>query len=81
MSLPTALLRGYELIRQGCRDAGEVRAVMYRTMQSEPGVEPDYAEILDESLRSPEVLAGELRLLVAARVGLPRLIDNMGVTI
>ena len=42
----------------------------------------DYAEAVDaHDLSVPDRLSGDVRLLVAARVGTTRLIDNMGVTI
>ena len=39
----------------------------------------DYAEVVDAAdLSVPPVLAGELRLLIAAKLGKARLIDNIG---
>ncbi|MDP9408270.1 MAG: pantoate--beta-alanine ligase, partial [Actinomycetota bacterium] len=47
-----------------------------RVLDAEPGVESDYLEVVDELFDAPR--AGEpARLLVAARVGTTRLIDNL----
>ena len=44
-----------------------------------PLVRLDYAEVVDAAdLTVPAVLAGELRLLIAAKLGKARLIDNIG---
>ena len=49
---------------------------------TEPSVALDYAEVVRaDDLTVPHVLTGELRLLVAARVGPARLIDNIGVSV
>jgi pantothenate synthetase len=41
----------------------------------------EYADVVAADLRRLTVLAGELRLLIAARLGRARLIDNMGANI
>lgn len=75
-----ALQSGAASILAGERDPGEVRALMGDIVEAEPLVELDYAEVVDAAtLAVPEKLDGELRLLVAARVGTTRLIDNVGV--
>ncbi len=49
---------------------------------AEPLAELDYVEVVDPPpLRRPDRLAGEVRLLVAARFGRPRLLDNLGVLV
>ena len=41
----------------------------------------DYAEVAEpEELTAPEVIDGEVRLLIAARLGRARLIDNVAAT-
>jgi pantoate--beta-alanine ligase len=63
--------------------AGDLPApVMAAVLATEPLVEPDYAVVVDAATLQPvDNLAGDLRLLVAARLPSVRLIDNMGVTI
>lgn len=73
-----ALRAGEELIRQGVREPEKVRQQMRAVLLGEPGVEIDYAEAADpDTLRSLEVIRGRTVLLVAARIGTTRLIDNM----
>ena len=77
-----ALREGAALIEAGEHDPGVVRSRMAAAVAAEPRATLDYAEVVGaEDLQSPVHLAGELRLLVAARVGRARLIDNVGVTV
>jgi pantoate--beta-alanine ligase len=79
-ALHRALLAGVEAIRAGERRAGEVRRLMSGLVVAEPAFTLDYAEVVDAAtLRTVDPLVGELRLLVAARLGRARLIDNVGV--
>ncbi|MBW3579504.1 MAG: pantoate--beta-alanine ligase [Actinobacteria bacterium] len=74
-----ALRAGAAAILAGESERSEVVALMTAIIEAEPLVELDYAEVVDAaSLRVPERLEGALRLLVAARVGATRLIDNVG---
>ena len=76
-----SLQAGRDAVVQGSRDPSEVEEVMAAVLAAEPKASPDYAAVVDAtSLDRPDVLAGELRLLVAARVGRARLIDNLGVS-
>ena len=76
-----SLQAGRNAVVEGSRDPDEVEAVMAAVLAAEPRASPDYSEAVDAAtLDRPDVLAGELRLLVAARVGRARLIDNMGVS-
>jgi pantoate--beta-alanine ligase len=78
--LHRALHAGRVVIEAGERDPAAVREVMGSVLATEPLVQPDYAEVVDAaSLGTAEPLAGELRLLVAARLPSARLIDNLGV--
>ncbi|WP_420432140.1 pantoate--beta-alanine ligase [Candidatus Poriferisocius sp.] len=74
-----SLQAGRDAIAEGSRDPDEVEAVMAAVLDAEPKASPDYAAAVDAAtLVRPDVLGGELRLLVAARVGQARLIDNLG---
>ena len=76
-----ALQAGRQAVADGSRDPGEVEAAMAAVLAAEPKASPDYSAVVDPAtLARPDVLAGELRLLVAARVGRARLIDNLGVS-
>jgi pantoate--beta-alanine ligase len=76
-----ALQSGAAAILAGARDPATIRELMAAIISAEPLAELDYAEVVDpETMAAPEVLAGELRLLAAARFGKPRLLDNLGVT-
>lgn len=80
--LRRALDAGAALIARGERDPTAVEAEMVRVIDTEPLVDLDYAAAVEAAtLASLEVLGGEVRLLVAARVGRPRLLDNIGVTV
>jgi pantoate--beta-alanine ligase len=75
-----ALSRGLErsraLFAAGERDAEALRAALWNAL-SVPGVEPGYAEVVDPLTLQPVAQAAPgAVLLVAARVGRTRLIDN-----
>jgi pantoate--beta-alanine ligase len=74
-----ALLAGADAVAGGEDRAAAVRTTMLAVLGTEPGVVPEYAEVVDAlSMSVPARLTGEVRLLVAARVGDVRLIDNVG---
>lgn len=74
-----ALGVGAACVEGGERDPAAVRAAMAEVLATEPAVEVQYAEVVNpDDFRVPEELDGEVRLLVAARVGRARLIDNVG---
>jgi pantoate--beta-alanine ligase len=79
--LNRALAAGIAAVEAGERDPVAVRGVVNSVLATEPLVEsPDYVAVVDAAtLREPAMLSGSVRLLVAARVGRARLIDNMGV--
>jgi pantoate--beta-alanine ligase len=80
--LHNALVAGAEAIARGDRDAEHVVAMMSEMIDAEPLASLDYVAVVDAaSLNVVEPLAGELRLLGAARFGKARLIDNVGVTV
>jgi pantoate--beta-alanine ligase len=77
-----ALQAGVAAIAAGATDPAAVRAAMHAVLATEPLAEVDYAEVVDEAtFEVPEPLHGVLRLLVAARFGRARLIDNVGATV
>lgn len=80
--LHRALMAGRSTIEAGERDPAAVEVAMAAVLSGEPLVTPDYAVAVDaDTLRRPAVLRGEVRLLVAGRLGKPRLLDNLGVTV
>jgi pantoate--beta-alanine ligase len=80
--LHRALTEGVAVVEGGERDPAVVRSCMRTIIDAEPLAALDYAEIVRaDDLSVPETLSGELRLLVAARFGRARLIDNTGVVI
>jgi pantoate--beta-alanine ligase len=82
VALSRALDAGAALVEAGQRDPALVGAAMEAVLQATDGVSPDYAVAVDAAtLASPAVLAGAVRLLVAATVGPVRLIDNVGLVV
>jgi pantoate--beta-alanine ligase len=80
--LHRALLAGVEVIDAGARDPATVRELMAAIIGAEPLAQLDYAEVVQAAtLQDIDPLAGNLRLLAAARFGRGRLIDNEGATI
>jgi pantoate--beta-alanine ligase len=80
--LDRALRAGADAITAGERSGPAVEAVMARVVAGEERAELDYAVAADpHTLDRPRRLDGEVRLLIAARVGPVRLIDNRGVPI
>ena len=78
--LHRALCAGRDLIEAGERRAATVNAAMAALIDAEALATLDYAEAVEAaSLARLDPLAGDVRLLVAARLGKARLIDNMGV--
>ncbi len=77
-ALYRALRAGEELIRAGVREPEKVRQKMRAELQKEQGVAIDYAEVADPDTLAPlDTLGGPAVLLVAARLGSTRLIDNL----
>ncbi len=78
--LRRALDAGVAEIESGQRVVQPVLDAMAEIINHEPEAVLDYVAVVDAaSLEAPDVIAGELRLLVAATVGIPRLIDNQGI--
>lgn len=80
--LRRALEAGANLVAAGERGRETVEAYMAEVVRAEPLVLLDYAAAVDAAtLADVDPLAGEIRLLVAARLGPPRLLDNLGVSV
>jgi pantoate--beta-alanine ligase len=81
-ALHRSLEAGIGVLRATEPDLEVARTAMREAMDGEPLVDRDYAEIVDASTMEPALVAeGDLRLLVAARVGSVRLIDNEGISL
>jgi len=79
--LHRALVRGAALVEGGERGRDTVLRRIVATIAGEPLAELDYAEVVAaDDLRPVDPLRGDVRLLVAARIGKARLIDNVGVS-
>jgi pantoate--beta-alanine ligase len=77
--LQRALQAGVALVHGGERDPAVVEAAVEATIRAEPLAELDYAAVVDAATLAPlDVVAGEVRLLAAARFGKARLLDNAG---
>ena len=79
-----ALRAGAAMIAAGESDPSVVEAHMASVVAAEPLAELDYAVVVDpDSLRAPDSLesGGTVRLLMVARVGTPRLLDNLAVDV
>lgn len=78
--LKRCLDAGAAAVRAGERSTDVIEATMTAVLAGEPRATMDYVAAVDaRTLVRPARLQGEVRLLVAARVGPARLIDNLGV--
>jgi pantoate--beta-alanine ligase len=77
-----ALSLAREMVRDGIRDAGEVRFRMREAICAEPLSSLDYISIVDEAtLEEIDSINDSARALVAIRIGKTRLIDNIGLSV
>jgi len=77
-SLYRALCAGRERIRVGERRAAPVIRAMRARLTAQPGTRLDYVALVDADTLLPQrTIRGRVALLVAARVGRTRLIDNL----
>ncbi|HET6794649.1 MAG TPA: pantoate--beta-alanine ligase [Acidimicrobiales bacterium] len=75
--LHRALRAGAEAVAAG-EGAPAARRAIVATVAAEPLFSLDYAEVVDPStFTTPDPLSGPVRLLIAARLGRTRLIDNL----
>ena len=80
--LYAALAAGRSAVEAGERGPTAVEAVMAELLAGEPLAEVDYAVVRDATtLAAVQELDGDVRLLVAARFGGVRLIDNLGAAV
>ncbi|MGL4513719.1 MAG: pantoate--beta-alanine ligase [Lacipirellulaceae bacterium] len=78
LCLSRALRTIERLVSEGQRDAAKLRAAGLAVVESTPGVEPQYLELVREgSVDRVEHVGGPTVVVVAARVGATRLIDNV----
>ncbi len=83
-ALYEALRLGADLLEGGCRDLAEVERAMRERLATVDELVVDYAVAVDaETLRPPNELTADttVAVLVAARLGSTRLIDNMLVSL
>lgn len=79
-----ALQSAAAAIIAGERSSARVRELMATIIDAEPSAVIDYVEVADPDTLEPldELVAGQqVRLLAAAQVGRPRLLDNIAVTV
>ena len=78
-----ALQAGVTLIAAGERSPAVVEAAVRNVLaEATLADDPDYVAVVDAaSLRTPDVLVGDVRLLTAMSFGDVRLIDNVGIAI
>ncbi len=75
--LARALAAGVQAVADGERDGATVAGVVRAVIDAEPLAELDYAEVVDGPTLAPvERVDDRTRIVVAARVGPARLIDN-----
>jgi len=81
--LNRSLRSAVELAQGGEHNADTIRAHILDMIATEPLVSaPDYVAIVDAHTLEPlDTLTGEVRFILAAQVGRPRLLDNIGATI
>lgn len=73
-----ALKAGEEMVRAGAYEPDKVRQKMRTVLLQEKGVTTDYAEIADPDTLAPlGDMQSRIVLLVAVRLGMTRLIDNL----
>jgi pantoate--beta-alanine ligase len=77
LALVRALAEAQRTYRAGIRDSAPIAAAVTRSLQAVPGVEIEYAAVVDPTtFRVPSQAAAGSLAVIAARVGGVRLIDN-----
>jgi pantoate--beta-alanine ligase len=81
-ALHAALRAAVDAIEAGERSGPTVRDLIASAVRAAPPFELDYAEVVDAHTLEPlDEIRGEVRVLAAARLGTPRLLDNLGITV
>jgi pantoate--beta-alanine ligase len=76
--LSRSLMAAKGLFQRGERSVAALEGAANRVMNSESEVRPDYLAVIDRAtFKRPELATGKNAVIVAARVGNTRLIDNM----
>lgn len=76
-----ALKAGEELIRAGLVEPEKVRQKMRAVLLTVEGIQIDYAEVADPDTLAPlDAMQERIVLLIAAKIGTTRLIDNLVIT-
>lgn len=79
--LQRSLLLTADAVRTGERSVEAATAALAGPIEAEPEAELDYAALVDaDTLEPASTVAGTQRLLVAARFGATRLLDNLAIT-
>ena len=82
--LQQALKSGVAAVLAGERDPAAVTDLVGRIIAAEPLAELDYVALVDPATLEPptgQLRPGTYRLLIAARIGIPRLLDNIALTV
>ena len=80
--LHRALQAAQEAGRAGEQDPAVLRRILSDTVATEPEADLDYAELVDAATLEPATtVGGAQRLLIAARFGATRLLDNIDLTV
>jgi pantoate--beta-alanine ligase len=78
LALSAALAEGRKAVEAGERSAAAVAAIVRRRLLAAPGVELQYATVVDpDTLADLERIGDRVLVAVAAKVGTTRLIDNV----
>ena len=79
--LSRALRSGIEAAKNGERDVAQLGCIIEQVCASEPSVQLQYIAIVDSETLEPLQTLGEnpARVLIAAKIGTTRLIDNMAI--
>lgn len=77
--LPRALQAAVSLVESGNRSPLDLVTAMTDVLAEEPRISTDYATVVGPDMRMPSIVDKHSRLLVAAKAGVTRLIDNRGV--